>query len=230
MKPEGLIAAARALRYWEQRQDVVSNNLANVDTPGFKGERVFAKVLEGAVVGAGAATDFRAGSLSVTGGPLDLSLEGEGFFVVQTPRGERFTRGGSFRLDPAGRLTDAGGNPVLGESGPLTIPPGKVEIDRTGAVHVDGREVGRLRVETVPKGTELEHDAGTLFVPGAARTPVAGTARAVHQGAIEQSNVNAVDALVDLVNVQRSYAAVQSTVKVFDGVMSTISNDLGRVG
>lgn len=230
MKPQGLVAAARALRYWEERQDVVSNNLANADTPGFKGERVFAKVLQGAVVGAGSATDFRPGSLSMTGGPLDLAMEGDGFFVVQTAQGERFSRGGNFRLDAAGRLTDADGNAVLGQKGPITIPAGKVEIDATGTISVAGKEVAKLRVETVPKGTELQHDAGTLFVPDPARTVVADAARKVRQGAVEQSNVNTVDALVDLINVQRSYSAVQSTVKVFDGVMSTISNDLGRVG
>ncbi len=230
MKPTGLVAAARALRYWEERQDVVSNNLANADTPGFKGERVFAKVLQGAVVGAGAATDFRAGTLSTTGGALDLALEGDGFFVVRTPQGERYSRGGSFRLNAAGQLTDAAGNAVLGESGAITLPPGKVEISKAGAITVDGKEAGQLRLETVPKGTELQHDAGTLFVPPATRTALAADARTVRQGAVEQSNVNTVDALVDLITVQRSYSAVQSTVKVFDGVMSTISTDLGRVG
>ena len=230
MKPEGLVAAARALRYWEERQDVVSNNLANADTPGFKGERVFARVLQGAVVGAGSATDFRPGSLSVTGGPLDLALKGDGFFVVQTAGGERWTRGGSFQLDAGGRLTDASGNAVLGLDGPIVVPPGKVVIDKSGAVTVDGKDAGQLRLETAPKGSELQHDGGTLLLPDAARTALAQDARGVRQGAVEQSNVNAVDSLVDLITVQRSYSAVQSTVKVFDGVMSTISNDLGRVG
>src|SRR5512146_1325126 len=179
MKPEGLVAAARALRYWEERQGVVSNNLANVDTPGFKGERVFAKLLQGAVVGAGAATDFRAGAVSPTGGPLDLALEGDGFFVVQTANGERYSRGGTFKLDATGKLTDSAGNAVLGENGPLTLGSGPVTIDRTGEVTRAGKSVGRRRVEMVPKGTELAHDAGTLFVPGAGRSAVAPEARAV---------------------------------------------------
>lgn len=230
MKPPGLVAATLALRYWERRQEVVSNNLANAETTGFKGERVFARLLQGAVVEPGAATDFRPGALTTTGAPLDLALEGDGFFVVRTPAGERLTRGGSFRLDADGVITDQEGNALLGEDGPITVSPGKIEIGKDGGVRVDGREVGRLRVETVPPGTQLQHDAGTRFLPDPARAAVDPAARRVRQGVLEGSNVDSVGSLVDLIDIQRSYAAVQSTVKTFDGVMGTIANEIGKVG
>lgn len=235
MKPEGMIAAARALRYWEERQEVASNNLANTETPGFKGERVFATLLQGAggaMPGFQAATDFRPGAMTTTGNPLDLALGGSGFFVVETERGERLTRGGSFRLDAQGRITDSSGNALLGEDGPITVPPdapGAIQVGADGTVSVGGKEVGRLRIESVGAGVQLQHEGANLFVPDPSATAVAALDRKVEQGAIEGSNVDTVSSLVDLVSIQRSYAAVQDTVKVFDGVMSTISNDLSRV-
>jgi flagellar basal body rod protein FlgG len=233
MKPPGLVAATQALRYWERRQEVVSNNLANADTTGFKGERVFASLLQGSqgsVVAPQRATDYRSGALTTTDAPLDLALEGDGFFVVRTPAGERLTRGGSFRLDANGMVTDLEGNALLGDGGPITVPPGKIEIRKDGVVRVEGKEVGRLRVETVPPGTQLQHDAGTRFLPDPTRTAMDPAARRVRQGTLEASNVDSVGSLVDLINIQRSYAAVQSTVKTFDGVMGTIANEIGKVG
>src|SRR5205085_4652182 len=93
--PNGLSSAASALRYWERRQEIATNNLANTSTDGFKGERVFAKMLGDALPVAQTATDLRAGTLRQTGNPLDLAIPGQGFFVVDTPNGQRFTRGGA---------------------------------------------------------------------------------------------------------------------------------------
>ncbi len=91
--------AGQAFRYWEQRQAAVAHNLANASSPGFKGERVFAQLLEGGGVQAAGSTDLRPGAMNGTGRPLDLALDGEGFMVVGTPAGERLVRGGSFQLD-----------------------------------------------------------------------------------------------------------------------------------
>jgi flagellar basal body rod protein FlgG len=230
MKPYGLYTAAHALRYWESRQQVAAHNLANVDTRGFKGERVFARLLGDSYLAAETGTDYRPGSLTPTGGPLDLALEGDGYFVVETPEGERLTRGGALRLDETGRLVDQGGNAILGERGPIVVPPGQVEIDRLGIVRVDGGEIGRLRVETVAPGTQLERDAAGRFVPDATRTTLPHAERRVRQGHLEESNVNAIESMVELITVQRSFAAVQNTVRVIDGVMDTMVNQIGRAG
>src|SRR5919199_161705 len=104
MRTNGLTSAASALRYWERRQEVVANNLANVDTTGFKGERVFARLTEGALPEADTNTDTRGGTLKETGAPLDVALTGDGYLVVDTPQGERLTRGGSFHLDTDRRV------------------------------------------------------------------------------------------------------------------------------
>lgn len=226
MRTNGLASAASALRYWERRQEVAAHNLANVSTDGFKGERVFARMIDDALPVADTATDLRAGTLRVTGAPLDLALGGEGFLVVETPAGERWTRGGSFRLDAEGQVVDAGGNPLLGEGGPILAPPGALSVSREGVVTVDGEEVARLRVETAPPDARLAHEAGTLFVPDAGRAPA--ETRDVRQGALEESNVSTVGSMVDMISVQRAYAAVQKAVTTLDGIRQTAANDLGK--
>jgi len=229
MNTEPLRHAAQALYYWERRQEVLANNLANAETAGFKGTRVFARLVQGALLAPEAATDFRQGTLTPTGQPLDLAIEGDGFFVVQTAAGERLSRGGSLRLDEAGRLVDASGRALLGERGPIVVPPGTVEVDREGVVRVDGTEVGRLRMERLPAGAEPVRDEGTLFVPPQERIRVPEAERRVQQGFVEQSNVSPLDGLVEMITVQRSYAAIERSIRVLDGVLERISNDIGRV-
>jgi flagellar basal body rod protein FlgG len=226
--PNGLSSAASALRYWERRQEIVANTLANVDTSGFKAERVFARAVGDGLPAAEAATDLRGGTLTQTGAPLDVALDENQFLVVSTPHGERLSRGGSLRLDEAGRLTDAAGNPVLGERGVIVVPPGELHIDANGRVSADDRQLDDLRVESVPAGTELQHEGGTLFAPPAARQLVTPEARSVKQGYLESSNVNSINALVDMISVQRAYAAIQKAVITLDGIHGTAANELGK--
>jgi flagellar basal body rod protein FlgG len=228
----GMRQAAHALRYWEVRQQAVANNLANVSTDGFKAERVFARMLEGEdpIPFADAATDFRSGTFRVTDQPLDLALEGDGFFVVQTPEGERLTRGGSFQLDQENRIVDSSGNPILGDAGPVIVPTETFEIDRLGVLRVGGEALARLRIESVPAGERLQHQGGNLFIPGESRqTAEAGSVR-VRQGAVEESNVSSVGALVDMITIQRAYSAIQRAVQTLDGVHGTISSEIARSG
>lgn len=227
--PDGIAAAASALRYYERRQEIVANNLANANTTGFKAERVFARLIEDSHPVPDTGTDLRRGTFSETGGALDLATDSDGFFVVSTPQGERFSRGASFQLSPDGTLIDAAGNAMLGEKGPIRLGPGMVTIDRDGLVAVDGEAVDRLRMETVAAGTNMEHDAGTLFVPDASRKPLALGERAVKQGFVEDSNVNTVSTMVDMISVQRAYANAAKALTTLDGIRATISNDLGKV-
>lgn len=230
MKVPGFASAASALRYWERRQEVASHNPASASTDGFEAERVFARVTDDALPVADTATDLRAGTLRSTGAPLDLALDGPGFFVVQTAGGERWSRGGGFRLDAAGQVVSASGHALLAEGGPVMVPDGggTVAVDREGVVRVDGKEVARLRVETAPPGARLAHEAGTLFVPDACRAPADPAALQVRQGFLEESNPGTVGSPVDMISVQRAYAAVQKTMTTLDGVRQTISNEIGK--
>lgn len=230
MEPKGLVNGANALRYWQARQQVVANNLANAETHGFKGERVFARLL-GDKVAPEAATDFRQGALTPTERPLDVALEGDGFFVVQTEAGERLSRGGSLRLDDGGRIVDGLGNVLLGEHGPMVVPQGsgEVTIGESGEVQVDGVRLDRLRVELPGQGTNLFHEAGALFRAEGEMTSIEAADRRVRQGHLEASNVGTLDSMVDMINIQRAYAAVHNSLQVADGVMDTIANQIGRL-
>jgi flagellar basal body rod protein FlgG len=228
IRTNGMSSAASALRYWERRQEVTANNLANVSTTGFKAERAFAQMMSDALPTAQTSTDMRPGALKDTGSPMDVSIEKEGFFVVGTPGGERLSRGGSFHLDASRQLVDTDGNALLGEGGPIIVPDGAMTIDHDGAVKVEGRPVGRLRLERVDPKTELQHEGGTLFIPPSVRKPLADDQRTVRQGALEESNVSSVSALVDMIAVQRAYASVQKTVTTLDGIRGVISNELGK--
>lgn len=228
MKTDGIASAAHALRYWERRQEVASNNLANVNTTGFKGERVFARLMGEGVPVAEAMTDFSEGVFSPTGNPFDLSLRGQTYFVMATPAGERWTRGGAMRVDAQGFLADAHGNQLLGEKGPIRVAGKSAEIDRSGWVVVDQIRIDRLRVETPASGAVLQHEGGTSFIPDAGRTTVAYNAREVMQGHLEGSNVNTVSSLVDLIAIQRNFADAQKVLTTLDNVRGTIANELGR--
>lgn len=228
IRPTGLTNAAAALRFWERRQEVLANNLANVSTDTFKAERTFARLSPEGVPVIDRATDRRDGTMRVTGAPLDVAIEGDGFLVVDTPAGERLSRGGALRLDDASRLTDAQGHPLLGEQGTIVLPPGDVHVAVDGTVSVAGRAIDRLRMETVPAGAPLQHEGGTLVVPPATRAGVAPAERRLRQGVIEESNVNPLGAMVDMITTQRSYAALQRVVTTIDGVHGTIANDLGK--
>lgn len=231
VKPDGLVSGANALRYWQARQQVVANNLANAETYGFKGERVFARLL-GDMVQPEAATDFAQGALTPTERPLDLALEGEGFFVIDTPAGERLTRGGSLRMDETGRIVDGSGNAILGERGrPIIVPEGKGEIaiGADGVVRVDGREIDRLRVVRAPEGTQLFHEGAALFRAEGAVERIDPAERRVRQGHVEASNVGTLETMVDMINIQRAYAAVHNSLQVQDGVLDTIANQIGRL-
>lgn len=236
MKTDGIASAASALRYWERKQEVTANNLANATTDGFKAERVFAQLMEDSLPVGNAATDRRAGTIRATANPLDLALGSDGFFVVQTPQGERWTRGGAWQVNADGQLVDADGNAALGEGGPIRVTPsgagsagrgGGVTIDAAGVVRVNGEETGRLRVERGGPGP-LQHEGGTRFIPPEDRVPVDAAARDVRQGAVEESNVNTVSTLVDLIAIQRNYAFAQKVLTTLDGIRATIANDLAK--
>jgi flagellar basal-body rod protein FlgF len=229
MRTNGMSSAAAALRYWERRQEVTANNLANVETSGFKAKRVFARMIDDALPVADTVSDMRVGTLRPTGNPLDLALDGPGFLVVDTAAGERHTRGGAFRLDPQGQIVDANGNALLGEEGPIVVPGGTaVEIGRDGIVRADGTQIDRLRMERQPDGPQLVNEGANLFVPGGARDPLAPESRSVRQGFLEDSNVGTIDSMVDMISIQRAYQSVQKTMVVLDEIRRTISNDLGK--
>lgn len=220
--PPSLRAAGRALLYWEHRQQVNANNLANTDTPGFKAQRVFGELMEGGVPMIGTATDTRPGSLQETGAPLDLALIGEGLFLVDGANGYEGVRSGSFSLDGDGRLIDSNGAPLLGEGGPIIVPPGPVVIDARGGVSVAGELIDRLRI--VRSEGPLDGPLDPASIEDLREDDVS-----VRQGFLEDSNVTSLDALIEMTTIQRSFESVRNAVRAIDSMMDTAVNRIGRV-
>jgi flagellar basal body rod protein FlgG len=229
MNFRGIVTSARSLSFLLRAQEVTANNLANANTDGFKADRLTAWLESGAASPIPVQrTDLQQGTLRDTGRPLDISLDGPGFFVAGTDQGERLVRGGSLHLDAASRLVNADGIPLLGETGPIVVSGSKIEVESDGTVMVDGTKAGQLRIVTVQDPSTLRKEGMGRFV---ASTPLiaaeAGTL--VRQGSVEQANLDPLSSTIDLVSIQRAYSANLDALKAMDSVLATITSEVGKV-
>lgn len=180
---------------------------------------------------AGSSVDHGAGALRQTGAPLDLALSGEGYFVVQTARGERYTRAGSFTLNADGQLVTQTGDLVVGEGGPLTLPPGEVMVGEDGSVSVAGREAGRLRVARFEHpAAALLKEGANLFAPTGAERPLEANGARVIQGTLESSNVNPVAELSAMIEASREFDSLQRSITLqMNDLGRKVANEIGRL-
>jgi len=238
----GIYAASTGLLARTQELDLAANNLANANTTGFRGEHVSfqsqlmtasADVSTRAVASYGILgaprTDFSQGSLQQTGNPLDLALEGSGFFTVQAPNGVQYTRNGNFHLTRDGALVTQQGYPVLGNNGPVTLPSGNAEISPAGVISVNGDVAGQLQLTNFDSSVPLTALGDAYFsAPSAAAAPA--TELSVRQGSLESSNVNPVEAAVGLIEIQRNAEMMQRALTTFHNEFNkTAAEDLPRV-
>ncbi|MGG5812156.1 flagellar basal-body rod protein FlgF [Falsiroseomonas sp. CW058] len=246
MDTPGYVVLSR-LAAQRRATDVLAANIANAGTPGFRASQtVFAAHLSpqgrAAVPSGGRdlaftedrATwrDFTPGALQQTGNPLDLALPGEGFFALQTPAGERFTRAGRFTLSPDSRIVDAGGNAVLGEGGqPLTLPPGdvRIEVKGDGTVLSESGPIGRLRVVRFEDPQRLLAEGERNFAAPPEQEPQPVAQPAVVQGAVEESNVRPIAELTRLTAGMREFEfAAQFVEKEAERLGSAVDRILRR--
>jgi flagellar basal-body rod protein FlgF len=244
----GFYAASTALMARTATLDTIANNLANASTVGFRAERdVFSSVLANAGttstspldsvinsygIMSGTMSDVKQGELQKTGNPLDLAIEGPGYFTVQTASGQMYTRDGGFQMSSGGRLVDGSGNAVLGDTGqPITLPPGGIAISPDGTISSNGAVAGKLKIVEFPAGTELSNIGNTDFAAPPNVQPTAATNSSVRQGSLEASNVNPVSSMIQLVEAQRSAEMMQRALTMFNSEMDkTASQDLPKVG
>ena len=166
--------------------------------------------------------DFSAGSIRETGRSLDVALNGDGFLVVQTPQGERYTRQGSLTLDESGQLVTQQGHLVVGQGGPITVPRGEVSIGEDGSVAVNGQVADQLKLVRFGNAQKaLSKEGHSLFVATGAEKPLEAIDTRVVQGALEGSNTNSLTEMVAMMQNSREFESLQKTV-------STLMNDLGR--
>ncbi|BAS28909.1 flagellar basal-body rod protein FlgF [Limnochorda pilosa] len=179
----------------------------------------------------GVHTSFRQGPLHATGNPLDLALEGPGFFAVETPAGVRYTRAGGFRLDAEGYLADPAGNRVLGVDGPVAVGRGgAVTVTDEGTVFVDGQPAGQLvLVDFADPNAELRKQGANLYGPRPGAVPQPAPGARVAQGMLEGSAVNVVEGMVRLIELQRAYDASQRVVRSYDETLGQAVNELARI-
>jgi flagellar basal-body rod protein FlgF len=222
MESPAYIVLSRQLSLRRQL-DVVAHNLANTNTPGFKGEKmVFEEFLTqpqrnvplSFVQDVRTVRDLSEGPLARTDNPLDLAIAGEGYFTVQTESGPRYTRAGRFQIDAEGQLTDNRGNPLLGPGGqPVTIPGGSQDLSITpdGTVSAGINVVGTVGVVQFADPQALQPEGGNQFTTDQAPQP-APKAR-ILQGMLENSNVNPVLELTEMIRVHRAYAGNQNILQ-----------------
>lgn len=241
----GYYAACAGLRAQTQALEVVASNLANLSTSGYRGQQpIFRSLLAGATARNGdplsraindfnvlsdARVDRSAGNLQPTGNPLDLAIEGSGFFVVQTKNGIRYTRDGNLQISAQGQLTTSAGDPVLGAQGAITVPTGPLSISADGTLSVNGAVADQIRmVEFAPDASLVPE--GTSYYSTAGAAPPAASGSYMRQGMIESSNVNAVSATVSLIGVQRRFDMLQGAMSAYYNTFNRIAaQDLPRV-
>lgn len=216
-----LYVAYAALATDMRAVEVAANNLANVNTTGFKEERTFVSALEaaGAVYPSlgGSQTKHRSGPLVSTGRPLDIAIEGQGFLVVETSGGRRYTRDGAMSIDSDGVLVSRDGLPIQGQGGPITIDTDSsdaLEIDPEGRVFSGAVQQGRiLVVDVAPEG--LVHESGSRFrSPMGDETPLEDGR--IQQGFLEKSNVELPSG--NLNQLRRHFQSLSRALQVLNGL------------
>ncbi len=241
----GLYAACAGLLARTQALDLAANNLANINTTGYKAQvptfrsqlatassNVTTDAISQAVNNFGVLGDSRTdgmqGSLDRTGSDLDFAIQGEGWFAIQSGNGRLYTRNGNFHVDHHGHLVTIEGNIVSGAQGTITIPPGKLSVSSDGTISVDGALAGQLQIVSFAQGAALAPAGNTYFsAPAGSERTASGQ---LVQGSLESSNVNGVTAAVGLVALQRNADMLQQALTAFHSNFNRIAaQDLSRI-
>lgn len=257
----------------QQKVETIANNIANANTAGFKKDRLAFKEqltaltrvpddldmptgdwkpddfyrsqgAENAYVKVdGSYTDFEQGALNPTNNPLDLALNGKGFFEVMTPAGIRFSRGGAFAMNAQGELVTGRGYKVLGKLDPKTsplgttvetriikLPPGKkISISREGDIYNESGKVATLSVVEFKDLDAVRKEGHALFINNAAENLQRDkVSTSVNQGFLEGSNVNAIKEMSELIQAHRHFDNIQKAINTYDSISSKIVNDIAK--
>jgi flagellar basal-body rod protein FlgG len=226
----------------ERQVQVFANNVANVNTAGFKQDEAMFRSLIAHRLGSmmptgsnerifvssqGLKTVFDSGRLRKTGNPLELAIRGAGFFEVKTPQGMRYTRNGIFHLDHQRRLVTEMGYPVMGSRGEIKLERGEVQIGPTGVIQVNGQEAATIRFVDFPESQRPQKAEGGFF---AGENPKPAKDAVVESGYIEESNVSALTEMVKLIQGMRMYESAQKLIQTFDRMTEMSVQEVGRVG
>jgi flagellar basal-body rod protein FlgF len=247
---DGIYTALSGALAQQHSLDVVANNVANAATAGFRGDRaVFGELLAGAQKDAASAPgnpnatrtdhfvqvkmnalDTSSGALRHTGNTLDLALQSDGYFAVRTPQGERLTRSGNFMLREDAVLTTVDGHPVLDDrSEPIVFPLNtkNIEVLSDGTIRADNQEIAKLGIKNVADPTQLTREGTTTYAAAQGATLTNPERVSIAQGHLEQSNVNVVGSLNELITINRAFDAIQRVIENFQQIDQRTARDLG---
>lgn len=243
MENAQLISLSRQIAL-QRQMDVVANNMANINTTGFKAENMLFEdylmpVAKDKDFGLTDQTlhytedwstvhDMTNGAVTTTDNQLDVALDGEGFLTVQTPDGERYTRSGALQINSSGTLVNFDGYPVLSDGGPIHFSANEtdISISETGAISTNAGAKGKLKVVEFADPQQLARQGDNLYSGG---NPVAATKTRVVQGAIERSNVSGVGEMANMIRVQRAYQTLASLMQRQDELRTSAVQRLGDI-
>ena len=241
MENAQLISLSRQIALKHQ-MSVVANNVANINTDGFKAQNLLFEEYVMPVARDkdfafpdqplsytqdwATSNDFTNGAIAQTGNTLDIALQGKGFFAVQTPAGERWTRAGALKIDSTGLLVTDNGHPVLSEGGEIRFDPAETDIqfNQDGSILTSSGNKGVLRLVEFDDLQTLKRQGDNLFSGG---TPKPASSTVLVQGALERSNVSGVLQVAEMIRVNRSYQAIANLMDKQDRLRSSAISVLG---
>ncbi len=235
MRPSINLSPSGALRQ-ERRFQLISQNLSNVQTVGYKKDvPVFSTLFFQALEHSGgerqelSTVSFQQGTIEKTGNSFDLAIEGEGFFKVITPNGVRYTRAGHFKMDREGRLSQADGFPVLGRNGEIRLNGKEMVVEKDGSIKLNGAEADRIALVSFANPSRLKKEGKNLFISETPEDEKEVQSVSVLQGYLEQSNVNSIEEMVRLIDALRTYESCLKVIQSRDELNGKVVNELGRV-
>jgi|AntRauTorckE6833_2_1112554.scaffolds.fasta_scaffold04593_4 flagellar basal-body rod protein FlgG len=246
----GLYTSASAMQTNLKRMDVTSNNLANVDTDGYKKDgtvqRTFSEMLisrydkngkeELGALGTGVEVDesytnFKEGNIQHTNNKLDLAVKGSGFFALQTPQGIRYSRNGNFYLNDENQVVDSHGNFLLNQNNePIQIVPGReISIDQQGQIFFGELEGETINLVDFENYTQLTKIGNNLYQTEEGIEEIEPEGSSIMQGYLEGSNVNVVEEMASMIEVTRAYESNQKVIQTIDNTLDKAVNDVGTL-
>ncbi|SHO49469.1 flagellar basal-body rod protein FlgF [Anaerocolumna xylanovorans] len=255
---KGLFTSWTGMANEQKRLDVITNNLANAATTGYKKDGVtnqsfrnlltykvkdmsenytdkqIGKMSLGVKIGE-VYTNYDQGSFRSTGNTFDFAIQGKGFFNVSTTDKNgnevvKYTRDGSFTMDQSGKLVDVNGNTLMGEGGEITIPDNtaNVKVDENGGIYADGVFVDKIKLTDFTDYSYLKKQGDSFYLAQDGATQLDSTAK-IQQGYTEQSNVNVVAEMTSMIAITRAYEANQKVIQTIDGTLDLAANSVGKV-
>lgn len=247
----GLYIAGSGMMLQRRKMETITNNITNADTTGFKKDHLVSHTFDDVLIerindtrvlsqtnlvgplNFGTQvdqlyTDFSMGNIEDTGRDTDLFIAGDGYFALNTPDGERYSRSGAFQLDSQGILVDGNGNQLLGIEGPIYVGSEGFSINENGDVFIGDERINTIRIVSFEDNTALRKEGGNLY--STITAPIEDAANtAIKQGALESSNVEIAREMVDMMTVYRAYETNQKMVTMIDEINGKAVNEIGRV-